>query len=205
MTKYTWEKALRSSLKGVPQEEADSILDYYSELFADKAESGQTEKEIIKSFGNPYDVAYRVVYGVEVPYNSSGIRQPQAEKYLNSSSQKSSGGIGGKILIRLLLFWPFFIVAVTLWSLVIGLGAGGIGGAIGGIGMVIVGFMQMGGNSVGGLSVVGLAIASIGVGIIITLVAFFIFKIVLRLTQKYFFIVKHKTSNNNNRRNNNNE
>jgi len=65
MTKYEWESELSKNLKKVPKEEAQRILDYYNELFLDKADAGHSEKEIIKSFGNPFDVAYRVVYEFE--------------------------------------------------------------------------------------------------------------------------------------------
>jgi len=65
MTKYEWEKELRKNLKRLPDTEVVRALDYYNEAFFDKEESGMSEREIIRSFGNPFDVAYRIVYGFE--------------------------------------------------------------------------------------------------------------------------------------------
>jgi len=62
MTKYEWERELRNNLKRVPETEVARILDYYNELFADKAEEGLSEKEIVRRFGNPFDVAYKILY-----------------------------------------------------------------------------------------------------------------------------------------------
>ena len=62
MTKYEWERELKNNLKRVPEAEVARILDYYNELFADKAEEGLGEKEIIRRFGNPFDVAYKILY-----------------------------------------------------------------------------------------------------------------------------------------------
>ncbi|MCL2797856.1 MAG: DUF1700 domain-containing protein [Firmicutes bacterium] len=62
MTKYEWERELKNNLKRVPEAEVGRILDYYNELFADKAEEGLSEKEIIRKFGNPFDVAYKILY-----------------------------------------------------------------------------------------------------------------------------------------------
>jgi uncharacterized membrane protein len=62
MTKYEWERELRNNLKRLPEAEVSRVLDYYDELFEDKVEEGMSEKEIVKRFGNPFDVAYKILY-----------------------------------------------------------------------------------------------------------------------------------------------
>ena len=62
MTKYEWEKELKNNLKRIPEAEVARILDYYNELFADKEDEGMSEKEIVRKFGNPFDVAYKILY-----------------------------------------------------------------------------------------------------------------------------------------------
>ncbi|MCL2556604.1 MAG: DUF1700 domain-containing protein [Firmicutes bacterium] len=73
MTKFEWELELAKNLKRLPASESSKILDYYNELFLDKIDAGLNEKEIIKSFGNPFDVAYKIVYGFE-----ENIKEPLA-------------------------------------------------------------------------------------------------------------------------------
>jgi len=79
MTKYEWENELAKNLKRLPEAESARILDYYNELFLDKADTGLSEKEIIKSFGNPFDVAYKVVYGFEEEGGIKMQEQPQQD------------------------------------------------------------------------------------------------------------------------------
>ena len=212
-----WEKELRGNLKRIPQDEIESILDYYNELFADKSEQGFSEREIIKGFGNPFDVAYKIVYDSEHrrDFVDNTSNRSRGDMQLGNSSSNLTGDFvaqslhenngavqsqqpkerkkRGGIVARIVFFLPFFIVSVTLWSLIIGLTAGGIGGAIGGLGMAVISLTQMGTNARAALSSVGLSLASSGAGLLITVGAFFITKAAVRLTKKYFFIGKRKT------------
>ncbi len=61
MTKYEWETELKKNIHRLPKSEQDKALDYYNELFADKAESGMSETQIISEFGNPCDVADKIL------------------------------------------------------------------------------------------------------------------------------------------------
>lgn len=61
MTKYEWEKELKKNIYRLPPDEIDKIVDYYDELFLDKAESGMRERDIISEFGNPFDVARKIM------------------------------------------------------------------------------------------------------------------------------------------------
>ncbi len=61
MTKYEWERELEKNLHALPKEERKRVLEYYNELFMDKIESGGTETSVIAEFGNPYDVANRIM------------------------------------------------------------------------------------------------------------------------------------------------
>jgi len=193
MTKYIWEKELRNNLKNIPQEEVSNILAYYDELFADKAEQGLSEKQIIREFGNPYDVAYKIVYCIEGQNVHNKTQQHQITQS-NEALKKQHRNL----LAKVIFFVPFCIISIVLWSLVIGLSAGGIGAAVGGLGMIFVGFYQMATSTMGGLATVGMALAAAGAGLIISVIAFFIIKATVRLTQKYFFMGKHRTNRRNN-------
>lgn len=61
MTKYEWESELKKNVHRLPAEEIRKILEYYDEIFADKIERGLSESEIVRQFGNPVDVADKIL------------------------------------------------------------------------------------------------------------------------------------------------
>ena len=67
MTKYEWETELKKCMSRLPKAEQDRVLAYYNELFADRADDGMSEKQIINEFGNPADVAFKIMtdYGMD--------------------------------------------------------------------------------------------------------------------------------------------
>jgi len=194
MTKFEWEKELKNNLKRIPKAEADKILDYYNELFYDKAEAGLNERDIVRSFGNPFDVAYKVVYGFEnntetdIAKTETPQTKPKIEKPAQSKTNNSSG-----IISRLIFFVPFCILTVLLWVLVISFAVTGIGGVLGGIAFAILGLI---GGIANGIQVVlfsvGAGLATMGVGIIMLPLIYISGKAAVRLTQKYFFMGKYK-------------
>lgn len=71
MTKWEWESELNRLLTRLSIAERERALGYYQELFADKAEAGMREEQIIAEFGNPADVAEQILaeyrYDVQAP------------------------------------------------------------------------------------------------------------------------------------------
>ena len=55
-----WKKALRAALDDMPDDEVDSALDYYKEMFADMSELGRSERDILTEFGTPSDCADKI-------------------------------------------------------------------------------------------------------------------------------------------------
>jgi len=205
MTKYEWENELTKNLKRLPDIEVSKILDYYNELFFDKADTGLSEKEIIKSFGNPFDVAYKVVYGFEGEETAFKTAPPQdkeefaeyphtGEEFYGHQPSAVKRKRKGGIIARIIFFVPFFVIFVTLWSLVISLIAGGLGCAIGGLGIAIWSLFQIGNHGSSAAANIGLGLVASGVGLILIVFVRAIFKSAIKLTQKYFYIGKHKTS-----------
>ena len=229
MTKYEWERELKNNLKRVPEAEVARILDYYNELFADKAEEGMSEKEIIRKFGNPFDVAYKIFYEyrgsadaepmetactpspfesvsytpppthppvnlTHTPANPSGA--PPRRTFFEPKPQPTpkKSGKGGAIAARLIFFLPYMIVMIVMWSLVVGIAAGGAGAALGGFVLAFAGFFYPSFGA--GLAASGAAIAAFGIGCLLCVAAYFLIKIAVKLTQKYFYMGKHKTARN---------
>lgn len=88
MTKYEWESELRKNIHRLPQDEIERVLEYYDELFADKIERGYRESEIVGQFGNPVDVADKILSeyegellsGEPVPTPKLSREKPREEK-----------------------------------------------------------------------------------------------------------------------------
>jgi len=60
MKKEEFERELSKHLEHLIPEERQKTLDYYDELFCDRAEHGEGEEEIIASFGSPEDIATQI-------------------------------------------------------------------------------------------------------------------------------------------------
>lgn len=82
MTKYEWERQLKKGISGLPKEEQQRVLEYYNELFADKIDAGLREQYIISEFGNPYDVANKIL----VDYYNGDKENPEVDAYIYADS-----------------------------------------------------------------------------------------------------------------------
>lgn len=76
MTKYEWEIELKKHMGDLPRGEQERVLEYYNELFADGMESGKSEKQLVSEFGNPVDVAYRIIAEYGMDERGGGEREP---------------------------------------------------------------------------------------------------------------------------------
>ena len=75
MTKYGWDKQLRAALSALPKEEQDKALDFYTESFEDKLESGLSEEAAIESFGPVSEAAQRILsaYYEDAPMSAAPV------------------------------------------------------------------------------------------------------------------------------------
>lgn len=78
MTKYEWERQLKKGISSLPKSEQQRALDYYNELFADKIDAGMREQYIIAEFGNPYDVANKIL----TDYYTEGKKTEEVDAYV---------------------------------------------------------------------------------------------------------------------------
>lgn len=61
MTRTEWENELKNHIRTLPHSEQEKALDYYRELYYDKLDIGVREERIIAEFGNPKDVAEKIM------------------------------------------------------------------------------------------------------------------------------------------------
>lgn len=61
MNKQEWLQALRSSLRGIPQEEAEKSIAFYDEMISDRMEDGMTEAEAVAAIGSVEEITAKIV------------------------------------------------------------------------------------------------------------------------------------------------
>ncbi len=90
MTKKEWFSRLRNFIQGMPQEEQRKIFDYYEELYADKRESGMSEWDIIAEFGNPQEVAGKMLTEMSTLHSEDADSRAAAPVYPAESDRRAS-------------------------------------------------------------------------------------------------------------------
>lgn len=93
MTKYEWEHELKKNIHRLPSDEIARVLDYYNEMFEDNIERGKSEREIIHEFGNPVDVADKILSEYEgelLPIEGNDDASFVAPPPLNNSSENDN-------------------------------------------------------------------------------------------------------------------
>lgn len=61
MNKYEWFRRLNENLGNISADERERVKEYYEELYQDKQERGESEEQILSSFGEPSVAAKRIV------------------------------------------------------------------------------------------------------------------------------------------------
>ena len=152
MTKKIWEKQLARHLTALPKAERKKIIDYYREMYGDKAEAGYSEAEILAEFGSPEACAARILAeeNVEIPPKKEKRRTP------------SPLAIVGIVFVSLILVLPLasvaFALIVTFFAFTVSGTAIAIAGVIYAIGAPLL--------LIGSLSAAGI-FAHLGIGLVL--------------------------------------
>ncbi|MDR3292617.1 MAG: DUF1700 domain-containing protein [Clostridiales bacterium] len=83
MKKSKFEKKLFKKLGSLPKAEKIKIIEYYNELYLDQKELGKSDEEIIAEWGNPSDIAFKVL-------NEDANEIELSEKVLNGIAESKS-------------------------------------------------------------------------------------------------------------------
>ena len=61
MNKQEFLKALSDRLQGIPKEDREKSLEYYSEMIDDRTEDGLTEEQAVKAMGNVDEISDKII------------------------------------------------------------------------------------------------------------------------------------------------
>ena len=157
--------ALRARLSGLPEKEVEDRLGFYAEMIDDRVEEGLTEEEAVLQIGSVEDVAAQIV--ADIPFVKLAKEKIKPKRALRTWEILLLA-LGAPLWLSLLvaalsvvfaLFVSVWSVAVALWSCFGALLGGGIGFALGGAVLAILG------GHWSGLALVGAGLVCIGLSI----------------------------------------
>ncbi|MBQ8683594.1 MAG: DUF1700 domain-containing protein [Clostridia bacterium] len=168
MCKQTFLAALRQGLAGLPQNNIEEWLLFYSEMIDDRMEDGLSEKEAVAAMGPAEEVAALIIEEF-----------PLAKLVRERVKPKRAMPAWGIVLLVLgSPVWFFLLVAaaavllslyISLWAVVISLWATGaalVGGAFGGVVAAVVLMLQ--GNVLTALAMLGAGLFLAGLSIFLS-------------------------------------
>lgn len=162
MTKLNFLFSLRDRLSGLPQEDIEERLGFYSEMIEDRMEEGLSEEEAVAAVGSVDEIAAQVISEIPLP-KEKATRKRQLNVW-----QIVLLALGSPVWLSLLIavFAVVISVYASLWAVIISLWAvfGSVvactfAGIISGIGFAL------GGHGLTGIAMVAAGIVCAGISI----------------------------------------
>lgn len=165
MSKNEFLEQLRKGLSGLPQQDVEERLTFYSEMIDDRMEEGLSEEEAVCEIGNVDEIISQII--ADTPITKLVKEKIKPKKRLKAweilllvlgSPIWLSLGIAVFAVI-LSLYISLWAVIISLWAVFASLAACSIGGVAAGIAFVI------GGNGLSGIAMIGAGIVCAGLSI----------------------------------------
>jgi len=191
MSKQEFLLRLRKGLSGLPQDDIEERLIYYSEMIDDRMEEGFSEEEAVAEIGSVDEIAAQIVS--EIPFTKFVKEKIKPKKRLGAW-EIILIILGSPIWLSLLIaaFAVIFSLYAALWAVIISLWAvfgSLIGFAFGEIAAGI-GF-TLGGYEVSGIAMIGAGVVGAGLSIFLCFGCKAVTKGILLLTKKVALGIKN--------------
>ena len=191
MNKQEFLEKLRKRLSGLPQEDINERLTFYSEMIDDRIEDGLSETEAVEQIGSIDDIAEQVI--ADTPVTKI------AKEKIKTARRLSAGEIvllvlGSPIWLSLgiALFAVIFSLYISLWAVIISLWAVFVSFAacfIGGIFACVIFIASS--NTVSGIAMLGAGLVCAGLSVFMFYGCKAITKGTLILTKKTAIWIKN--------------
>ncbi len=184
MNKQEFIETLRKKLSGLPKNEIEERVSFYSEIIEDKIEEGILEEQAVTEIGNIDDIVSEIIKDIPLIKIAKEKLKPK-NKF--SAIEITLIALGSPIWFSLIvsalavifsLYVAFWSVVISFWAAFISLIASGGAGIITGFTLIFIG------NSIQGLALVGASIFLAGLSI-------FIFYGVSALSKYYVLLTKN--------------
>lgn len=190
MTKLKFLLSLNEKLSGLPRDEVEERLNFYSEMIEDRMEEGLSEEEAVSAVGSVEEIAEQIIS--EIPLTKIATEKIKPKRRLKGW-EICLLILGAPLWLSLVIgaVSVLFSLYVVLWSVIISLWAAAvsvIGGSVGGIVSGIIFACQ--GKSLIGLAMIGAGIVLAGVSIFLIYGCGATTKAILYLTKKIALWIK---------------
>lgn len=191
MNKEKFMAELRAKLKGIPENEINDRLEYYSEMIEDRLEEGMSEEEAVSQIGDPDKIAEQII--AECPV-SKIVREKITRKRRLNAFEIILLVLGSPVWLSILIaiaacilavYAVLWCVIIALWSVVLALGACFLAGIAG---LVLY---AVRGKIIAGLAVLGAGLVAGGLAIFMFFGCLEITKGIIKLTKKIAVGIKH--------------
>lgn len=189
MTKDLFINELRDKLKGLPKDEIDERISFYEELIDDMIEDGKTEEDAINEIGTVEEVCTKITSEIPLTKLVKERIKPKKELKVWQLVLLLMGfPIWFPIWLAILIICAALIITISivLWSLVLVLYVLTFALGIGGIGILVLFFIQLFNGSFD-LFALGTAFASFGLSILLFFASYY-FSIGIAKLHKLFFL-----------------
>lgn len=190
MLKQEFLDNLKSRLSGLPKQDIEERISFYSEMIDDRMEEGLTEEEAVLAIGSVEANAAQIVAGT--PLAKIAKKKIMPKRRLKAWEIVLLA-LGSPIWISLAAaaLAVIFSIYVSLWAVIISVWAAFgslIGGAIGGAAVSVIFICQ--GNALTGMAMLGAGIVCAGLAIFMFFGCKAATKGILLLTKKLAFGIK---------------
>ena len=165
MSKQEFLAQLRKGLSGLPQDDIEERLTFYSEMIDDRMEEGLSEEEAVSAIGSADEIIAQVV--AETPFVKIAKERIKFKRRL-SVGEILLLALGSPIWLSLVIaaFAVIFSLYIFLWAVIITLWAIFVsfaGCSVGGVAAGIV--ISYSGNVLSGIAMLGAGIVCAGLSI----------------------------------------
>lgn len=190
MNKQEFLAELRKGLHGLPQNDIEERLTFYSEMIDDRIEEGLTQEEAVSEIGAVDEVVSQIV--TEIPI-SRLVKEKVRPKRNLRAWEIVLLTLGSPIWLSLLIaaFAVLLAIYISAWSVIVALWAAELAlaaGALSGILSVVIFTFQV--NWLAGIAMLGAGIALIGLSVFLFFGCKEATKGILFLTKKLILGIK---------------
>lgn len=163
MSKQEFLEQLRKGFSGLPQDDIEERLTFYSEIIEDRMEEGLSEEEAVLAVGTIDEIVEQVI--VDIPLSKIAIERIKPKRRL-SAGEIILLALGSPIWVSLGIAVIAVILSlyISLWSVIVSLWSVFVSLAICSVASVLSIF-GIGGNGAGGIAMLAAGIVCAGLSI----------------------------------------
>lgn len=190
MTKLQFLLSLHNKLSGLPQNEIEERLNFYSEMIEDRIEDGLSEEEAVSEIGTVDEIAEQIVS--DIPLTKIAKEKIKPKRRIKAW-EVILLILGAPLWLSILIaiFAVIFSLYLSLWAVIISLWASFvavIGSALGGImGGIVLGIYN---NTLTGVALMSAGLVCIGLAIFFFFGCKAVTKGIMFLSKKSILLLK---------------